>query len=156
MERSDIEDLKLSAAILDLIDQGFSFPLNEFSEIVHSMETYRFGHDVESSEFKNHETTYERDYMTGSKQPDADVLYCCALSCYTSKDSAESELIKILERHKKYRLKLGNSLLYGLLNPEDGFVNKPDHKTHFDFFQKKCCDMKSNFKLFKILKPSGE
>ncbi|WP_338102481.1 hypothetical protein [Methanolapillus millepedarum] len=156
MEHKDIDSLKMRDTILGLVSQGFKFPFNEFFEISHNIEVYRFGHDVNSAGFKNHETTYEREYQNSSKPYPADILYCCALSCYASKESAELRLKSIMKRHKKRQLKIGNGLLHGVLAIGDGYISELDEFTHFDFYQKACCDMYSKFKFLEIISPTGD
>lgn len=152
---SDIELLKERDDIRNLMNRGFSFPFSEFNIISENIETYRFGHDVEDDEFKNHETTYKQKFSNNSIDLPPNILYRCALSCYTSEEKAESALNTVLKSFKNIRLKIGNSLLYGTIEVGDGFVNIPDNNTHFDFYQNDCCDMHVKFVLFKILRPSG-
>lgn len=156
MEDKDIDFLKECEDIRDLMGRGFQFPFDDFFEIKDEITTFRFGHDIEDDYFRNHETVYSQKIKGRGEELPTNVMYSCALSCYTSAESAESALNKFKKYRKNVRLRIGNSLLYGILKPEYGFISEPDKMTHFDFYQKNNCDMHAVFQLHKVLWPSGD
>jgi len=151
MELNDIDNLKERDDVRDLIDKGFQFPYSEYLEIVDEIKAYRFGHDVEDEHSKNHETVYVQKYKYTKKPLPPNVMHTCALSCYVSEESAEATLKNFMRFRKNIKLRMGNSLLIGILINGHGFVSTPDSNTHFNFFQKDCCNMHEIFRLHKVL-----
>jgi hypothetical protein len=151
MEESDIDSLKEREDVKILMDAGFQFPYDEYSKIHESIRTYRFGHDVENEEFKNHETTYTQRYKNTDEKLPPEPFNTCALSCFTSEEAAEAKLQTYIRVRKNIRLRMGNSLFIGTLLRDHGFVSDLDDDTHFNFFQKECCNMHDVFQLHRVL-----
>jgi hypothetical protein len=106
---------------------------------------FRFAFE-DSNKIKNHKppgVINPKRILTEKEQKKCS-LY--GLSCFTKKDAAKLFFSEVSRNNPNFSKAVGETLMTGFLNKNDGLITEEDKNNHFDLFEFEGCDLSKKFK----------
>jgi hypothetical protein len=138
------ESFKYQNEIEQIQESGVCCPPEELIN-PDDLKSFRFEFE-DSSNIKNHKppgAINPKRILTEKEQKKCS-LY--GLSCFTKQDAAKMFFAEVSKNNPKFSKAVGETLVTGLLDKNDGLITEEDKHNHFDLFEFEGCDLSKKFK----------